>query len=155
MKNKTTGILGPSATVVNRMKVLSLAVAIAGLLTCGLRSSLAADTNAAAGGMDTSSAPLRVGIAPDLFVNDTFALAPMFANNEADLAYLPNALSEDNLPWAVDPGTRRFFSQANGVLSKWKNDGTLERMLNKWLPYLENLQSKCPNRLRMRRSGSL
>jgi ABC-type amino acid transport substrate-binding protein len=78
----------------------------------------------------------------DLFIDDTFALAPMYAKNEAELAYLPEPLSEDYLAWAVRPDDTQLRSQLNGFLIQWKDDGTLDKMLNRWLPYLKNLKPK-------------
>jgi len=34
----------------------------------------------------------------------------------------------------------QLLSTVNAVLAKWKKDGTLERVLVRWLPYLEKLR---------------
>jgi ABC-type amino acid transport substrate-binding protein len=80
----------------------------------------------------------------DVFVDDTFALADMFSKNEADMAYLPEALSEDNLAWGIRPDDQEFLTRVNKILGKWKADGTLDRTLNRWMPYLKNLRTQQP-----------
>jgi polar amino acid transport system substrate-binding protein len=80
----------------------------------------------------------------DVFIDDTFSLADMFSKNEADMAYLPEALSEDNLAWGIRPDDPQFVARVNKILSKWKADGTLDRTLNRWMPYLKNRPAQQP-----------
>jgi polar amino acid transport system substrate-binding protein len=80
----------------------------------------------------------------DVFVDDSFALADILSKNEADLAYLPQALSEDDLAWGVRPDDAQFLAKVNSILSKWKSDGTLDRLLDRWMPYLKNLRVQQP-----------
>jgi ABC-type amino acid transport substrate-binding protein len=80
----------------------------------------------------------------DLFIDDTFALAYMFSKNEANMAYLPDALSEDTLAWGVRPGDTEFQGQVNKALAKWKDNGALEQMLTRWVPYVKKLNEAPP-----------
>jgi ABC-type amino acid transport substrate-binding protein len=77
----------------------------------------------------------------ELFIDDTFALADVFSRNEAEITYLPQALSQEDLAWAVRPGETEFLNKVNGTLDRWKTDGSLERALDRWIPYLKKLRS--------------
>jgi ABC-type amino acid transport substrate-binding protein len=80
----------------------------------------------------------------DLYIDDTFALAYMFSKNEANMAYLPDALSEDTLAWGIRPGDTELLAQANKTLAKWKANGTLEQILTRWVPYVKKLNEAPP-----------
>ena len=82
----------------------------------------------------------------DLFIDDTFALAQMISENEAELAYLKEPLSEDDLAWGMRQSDRELLAAANLALARWKLDGTLEKTLDHWIPYLKKLQSKQPRK---------
>ena len=84
------------------------------------------------------------GLKMDLFIDDTFALAEIVAQNEADLTYLQPPLSKEDLAWGVRPDDTEFLAAINSILERWKTDGTLERSLNKWIPYLKRMQSPQP-----------
>jgi len=87
---------------------------------------------------------LLKGARMDLFIDDTFALADILSKNEADIAYLPEALSEENLAWGIRPDDPEFLTRVNKILSKWKADGTSDRILNRWMPYLKNVRAPQP-----------
>jgi len=76
----------------------------------------------------------------DVFVDDSYALADILSKNEADIGYLPQPLSEEDLAWGVRPDDTQFLATVNRILSNWKSDGTLDRLLDRWLPYLKNLR---------------
>ena len=76
----------------------------------------------------------------DVFVDDSFALADLLSKNEADLGYLPQALAEENLAWGVRPDDTQFLDTVNSALARWKSDGTLDRLLDRWVPYLKHLR---------------
>lgn len=73
----------------------------------------------------------------DLFIDDSFALAQMVSENEADLAILQQPLAEDDLAWGLRPGDQALLDEVNAALAGWKADGTLSSILRRWMPYLE------------------
>lgn len=77
----------------------------------------------------------------DVFIDDTFALAQMVAENEADVAYLQEPLSEEDLAWGVRQSDRELLADVNRALAKWKTDGTLDRVMDRWIPYLKKMKS--------------
>ena len=84
---------------------------------------------------------LTKGDRMDLYVDDTFALADIFSQKEGDLDYLKQPLSEEDLAWGVRPGDKEFLSKVNGILDRWKSDGTVDKTLDKWIPYLKTINS--------------
>jgi ABC-type amino acid transport substrate-binding protein len=85
---------------------------------------------------------LTKGDRMDLFIDDTFALADIFSQKEGDLDYLKEPLSEEDLAWGVRSGDKEFLSKVNGIVDLWKNNGTIDKTLDKWMPYLKNMTSQ-------------
>ena len=74
----------------------------------------------------------------DIYVDDIFALAQLVSQNEAALAYLKEPLAVEDIAWAVAPSNQELLQQVNEILARWKSDGSLDRMLQKWMPYLKS-----------------
>lgn len=75
----------------------------------------------------------------DIFVHDAPAVMWVVSENEADLTALWKPFNEEHLAWGVRKDNKELLFQANNALNAWKTDGTLERVLLRWLPrkYLE------------------
>jgi polar amino acid transport system substrate-binding protein len=71
----------------------------------------------------------------DIFVYDAPAVVWIVSENEAELKLLPERLNIEYLGWGLRRDDRELLGMVNGLLSKWKNDGTLKQMILKWLPY--------------------
>jgi len=80
----------------------------------------------------------------DLFIDDTFAVADILSRSEADIAYLQEPLSKEDLAWGIRPGDTEFLNKVNKILEQWKMNGTLERALDTWIPYLKKMRSVQP-----------
>lgn len=78
----------------------------------------------------------------DIFVHDAPSIMWLVSENEADLTALLHPLNEEELAWGVRRDDPELLKQINSILNKWKNDGTLNRILLKWLPsqYLERFK---------------
>ena len=89
---------------------------------------------------DASAALDRRSI--DIFVHDAPSIMWQVSKNEADLTALWEPLNKENLAWGVRRDNQELLGQVNSILSKWKKDGTLNRILLKWLPakYLERFK---------------
>ena len=71
----------------------------------------------------------------DFFVHDAPAVAWLVSANETELTALFTLLTEEDLAWAfplTDDGLR---SKVDRILAGWKADGTLDQMIDWWLPY--------------------
>jgi polar amino acid transport system substrate-binding protein len=75
----------------------------------------------------------------DIFIHDAPSIMWLISENEADLSALRVPLNEEKLAWGVRRDDEKLLMKVNSILSKWKKDGTLNRILLRWLPsrYLE------------------
>ncbi len=70
----------------------------------------------------------------DVFIHDGPAVIWLASENAGDLYAVPEPLTQESLAWGVRKGNRALLEAANSALSQWKADGTLERLIKKWLP---------------------
>jgi ABC-type amino acid transport substrate-binding protein len=75
----------------------------------------------------------------DIFIHDAPSIMWLVSENEADITALREPLNKENLAWGVRKDDQELLMKVNSILNKWKKDGTLKRILLKWLPskYLE------------------
>jgi len=71
----------------------------------------------------------------DLFIHDAPAIAWLVSQNEADLKGFWQLWNVEYLGWGLRRGDQDFLSSVNSILTRWKNDGTLDKVLNHWVPY--------------------
>ena len=70
----------------------------------------------------------------DVFIHDAPYILWMVSENEADLAALWEPFNQEALAWGIRKDDEALFTQVNSALKKWREDGTLEAILLKWLP---------------------
>ena len=78
----------------------------------------------------------------DIYLDDGFAIAELFASNEANLAVLPMPLTTEEFAWGVRPADGELLASINTALAKWKADGSLDRVIDRWMPYLKDYNTK-------------
>ena len=75
----------------------------------------------------------------DIFVNDAPSIIWLVSENEANLVarslWLPQ--TEQSYAWGMERGNRVLLDRVNKIIDKWKQDGTRNQVLLKWLPYLQ------------------
>jgi ABC-type amino acid transport substrate-binding protein len=71
----------------------------------------------------------------DLFVHDAPSVMWLVSANDAELTGLWKPLDRELLAWGGRRGDEELLNSLNNVLRKWKKDGTIDRVLNKWLPF--------------------
>ena len=76
----------------------------------------------------------------DLFIHDAPAVAWTVSENEASLEALWEFLNQEHLAWGVRYDDEEFLNTINKILKVWKSDGTLDRDLVRWLPYLKRIR---------------
>lgn len=76
----------------------------------------------------------------DYYVDDFAAIANLLSGDEARLDFLPWPLQGQNLCWALRPDQDDFRRDCDRILARWKESGELDRMLLRWMPYLESLR---------------
>lgn len=74
-----------------------------------------------------------------LYVHDVWAIGWLVSNNEGEFAGLWNLLTKEDLAWAVRPSDPLFADVLNTILATWQEDGTLNRILDRWLPYRDKI----------------
>jgi polar amino acid transport system substrate-binding protein len=72
----------------------------------------------------------------DVFIYDAPAIWWLASQYESDLAVVPVLLTREDIAWGIKPGNTLFKQQVNAVLDEWKKDGTLQRLLDRWVPAL-------------------
>lgn len=71
----------------------------------------------------------------DLFIDDGPVLAAYAAEYGAEgLVLLQTPLTSEELAWAVRRDDPALLKAVNSALDTWKDDGTLQSLLKKWLP---------------------
>jgi polar amino acid transport system substrate-binding protein len=78
----------------------------------------------------------------ELFVHDAPAVVWLVSENETDLKGYWKLLNEEELAWGVRRDDAALRDAVNGILANWKQNGTLDRVLLKWIPYLDKLRSQ-------------
>jgi ABC-type amino acid transport substrate-binding protein len=81
----------------------------------------------------------------DIFVSDAPVVAWLVSTNEADLAAIWTPLTNDQLAWAVRPDDDELRTSVNDVLARWKADGTLRAILQRWLHGMPGLWRAAPD----------
>jgi len=75
----------------------------------------------------------------DLFIHDAPAIAWLVSQNEADLKGFWQLWNVEDLGWGLRRGDEDLLFSVNSILTRWKNDGTLDKVLNQWVPYLKKV----------------
>ncbi len=76
----------------------------------------------------------------DLFIHDAPAIAWLISENEAELKGFWQLWNVEYLAWGIRRGDQDLLASVNRVLLQWKNDGTLDKVLSHWVPYLKRVQ---------------
>jgi polar amino acid transport system substrate-binding protein len=77
----------------------------------------------------------------DIFIYDAPSVIWLVSENEADISGFWEPLTEEYLAWGVRKNDEKFLADVNTVLKQWKRNGTLNSVLQKWLPeeYLKKI----------------
>jgi ABC-type amino acid transport substrate-binding protein len=77
----------------------------------------------------------------DIFVYDAPTVVWLVSENEANIAGFWEPFTEEYLAWGVRKDDEKFLMDVNAVLQQWKQNGTLNGVLQKWLPaeYLKRI----------------
>ena len=70
----------------------------------------------------------------DIYIDDALSVIWLVSENEADITGIWEPLTEEYIAWGVSRDNTEFLAQANSILMKWKQDGTLQSVLQKWIP---------------------
>jgi len=76
----------------------------------------------------------------DLVVHDAPVGIWFVSADEANLAALLKPLDEEQLAWGLSRSDEALRTAVNGALARWRTDGTLNRILARWIPYWQRLE---------------
>jgi len=69
-----------------------------------------------------------------IYVDDQAAVLDLAESHADVLEIIPYPLQQQEMAWAVHPDNAALLSAANAALSKWKANGKLDAVLDRWLP---------------------
>ena len=75
-----------------------------------------------------------------MFIHDAYAIGWLISQNESELAGIWTPLSNDYFAWGISRGNPKLLKSVNGILKEWKDNGSLDKMLDTWLPLRKNIQ---------------
>src|SRR5437762_2391769 len=64
------------------------------------------------------------------------------SGHEGELAPVLDPLNREELGWGLRPSDDELRAAMNGALARWREDGTRERILSRWIPYLSRLEAE-------------
>lgn len=73
----------------------------------------------------------------DLYIDDLAAAVGIVSRHEERLELVPLFLEPQTLAWAVRRDDEALRNRANEVLARWRADGWLEQVLERWMPHLQ------------------
>jgi len=74
----------------------------------------------------------------DLLVHDAPTIWWLAARRKAQgLVPIQKLLTEEHLAWAVRSENEELLNKINQTMDRWNRDGTLERIVKRWMPYAE------------------
>jgi polar amino acid transport system substrate-binding protein len=76
----------------------------------------------------------------DLFVHDGPTGMWLVSENEAALAGFPAPLEEQPLAWGLRRDDQGLLAAVNSALARWRREGTLDRVVTRWLPWRKTAQ---------------
>jgi len=79
-------------------------------------------------------------------VHDAPVVVWFVAGDEANLGALLQLLDEEQLGWGLARDDETLRGAVNGTLARWRANGTLERIIGRWLPYWRRLEAGTPSR---------
>jgi polar amino acid transport system substrate-binding protein len=76
----------------------------------------------------------------DMFVTDIPIAAWMVSQHEGSLQLVRIRLTREDIAWAFRLNDPQLRAAANAALARLRQDGTLRTILQRWLPYLSDLE---------------
>jgi ABC-type amino acid transport substrate-binding protein len=76
----------------------------------------------------------------DLIVSDLPQLAWAVSEYSGNLQVVRVRLTQEDIAWAFRPQDARLRDAANAALARWRQDGRLRGILQRWIPYLDDLE---------------
>lgn len=75
----------------------------------------------------------------DLVITDAPIAAWFISLYENEISVLTEALNEEPLAWGVRRDDETLRAELDAALARWRTDGTLDRILDRWVPFWRRL----------------
>ena len=76
----------------------------------------------------------------DFFMSDGPDVVWLVSESEGELVGFWEGFGEEPLAWGVRRDDEALLNSVNSILATWKTDGTVDKVLKRWLPYLEQIK---------------
>ncbi len=76
----------------------------------------------------------------DAVVHDGPVLAWLLSQESGALELIPTRIADQQLAWMMRRDARQLRDDASAALARMRSDGTLDRILRRWVPKIERLQ---------------
>jgi ABC-type amino acid transport substrate-binding protein len=86
------------------------------------------------------AAPFFMGKRIKMFIHDVYAVVWLVSESETELAGIWDPLTDEDLAWAVRRQEPEFREAVNEIVAAWRNDGTLKKVLDQWMPRRDQIQ---------------
>lgn len=70
----------------------------------------------------------------DIYIHDAPIVIWMASENESDLTTVPIQSPTQSIAWGVKKTDTDLLADMNKILAQWKQDGTLDRICQQWIP---------------------
>jgi len=70
----------------------------------------------------------------DIYIHDAPIIIWMASENESDLTTVPIQSPTQSIAWGLKKTDANLMAAVNQVLARWKQDGTLDSIRQRWLP---------------------
>jgi polar amino acid transport system substrate-binding protein len=77
----------------------------------------------------------------DVYLHDGPGVIWLAAEHEADIQAIRKPLTRDEIAWGLRKDDTEMIDAVNRVLAGWKKDGTLQKIIDKWLPAMNDNQA--------------
>lgn len=74
-----------------------------------------------------------------MFIHDAYVIGWLVSQNESEIAGIWTPLSNDSFAWGISRGNPKLLKNVNTILKEWKKSGALDKLLNTWLPFRNNI----------------
>ncbi len=80
----------------------------------------------------------------DVYLDDLAAAIQIVTRYESRLELVKIPLESQQIAWAVRVDDENLKKQANEALARWRANGLLDQILDRWMPYLKTGQIEAP-----------
>ena len=70
-----------------------------------------------------------------VFIHDAPAVMWTVSKHAEDICGIWEPLNREEIAWGVRKGDGELLAQLNSIIEKWRKDGTIDEVINRWLPY--------------------